>query len=93
MGSTYQDLVQEVLDKLLLERSRGEQSVEISSQKFGDKVAVVLSDGDDTAGGQTLHVFQRGDEDVAEGDDLCLVNALLFVWHEDTYILMAEMLE
>lgn len=37
--ATYQNLVQEVLDKLLLEGSRGEQTVEISAQELGDEVA------------------------------------------------------
>lgn len=34
----YQDLVEEVLDKLLLQRPGGEQTVKISSKQFGDKV-------------------------------------------------------
>jgi hypothetical protein len=36
--STYQNLIEEVLDELLLERSRGEQAVEISSEELCDKV-------------------------------------------------------
>jgi hypothetical protein len=51
---TTEDLVEEVLDELLLKRSRGKQSVEISTEKLGDEV----------------NVLKRRDEDVAEGDDL-----------------------
>jgi hypothetical protein len=36
---THHDLVKEVLDKLLLQGSGGEQSVEIGTQELGDKVA------------------------------------------------------
>ena len=35
---TYQDLVQKVLDELLLQRSRSQQSVEVSAQELGDEV-------------------------------------------------------
>lgn len=37
--ATHQDLVQKVLDKLLLERSRGQQAVEIGAQELGNEVA------------------------------------------------------
>jgi hypothetical protein len=37
--ATYQNLVQEVLDELLLEGSRGKQTVKISAQELGDEVA------------------------------------------------------
>jgi hypothetical protein len=36
---TYQDLIEEVLDELLLERSGSEETVEIGSKQLGDKVA------------------------------------------------------
>jgi len=37
----YEDLVEEVLDELLLERSGCEQSVEISAEQFGDEVDIL----------------------------------------------------
>ena len=40
MVLTHKNLVQEVLNKLLLERARGKQSVEVGSKELGDKVAV-----------------------------------------------------
>lgn len=33
---THQNLVQEVLDELLLERARGEETVQIGAEEFGD---------------------------------------------------------
>jgi hypothetical protein len=36
---TYQDLIQEVLDELLFKRSRGEEAMEVGSEKLSDKVA------------------------------------------------------
>lgn len=33
-------MVEEILNELLLKRARGEESVEISSQKLGDKVTI-----------------------------------------------------
>jgi hypothetical protein len=41
--ATHQDLVEEVLDELLLQRSGGEQAVEISSEQLRDEVAVSIS--------------------------------------------------
>jgi hypothetical protein len=51
---TAENLVEEVLDKLLLEWPRGEQTVEVGTKELGHKV----------------DVLERGDEDVAEGDNL-----------------------
>jgi len=39
LGRTHQDLVEEVLDELLLERSRGQEAVEIGAQELGDEIA------------------------------------------------------
>jgi hypothetical protein len=36
----YEDLVQEVLDELLLERSRREEAMEIGAEQFGDEITV-----------------------------------------------------
>lgn len=38
-GSSYHDLVQEVLNKLLLQRPRGQQPVQVCAQEFCDEVA------------------------------------------------------
>lgn len=38
--STYQNLVKEILNKLLLEGSRSQKAVEISSEELGDEIAV-----------------------------------------------------
>jgi hypothetical protein len=39
---TYEDLVEEVLDELLLQWARGQEAVEISSEELSDEVAVVI---------------------------------------------------
>ena len=36
---TYEDLVEEVLDELLLEGARSEQSVQVGTEELGDKIA------------------------------------------------------
>ena len=41
--ATHQNLVEKVLDKLLLERPRGQQTVEIGSQQLGDEVTELVS--------------------------------------------------
>lgn len=38
---TSEDLIQEVLNELLLERSTGKQSMQIGTEELGDKVTVV----------------------------------------------------
>lgn len=40
VSSTYQDLVQEVLDELFLKGSRREKSMKIGTQKFRYKITV-----------------------------------------------------
>lgn len=42
-AGTYHDLVEEVLDKLLLERSGGKESVEVGAQKLSDEIARAAS--------------------------------------------------
>lgn len=54
-----QDLVEEVLDELLLERPRGEEAMEVGAEELGDEV----------------DVLEGGDEDIAEGDDLWRISA------------------
>lgn len=39
---TYEDLVEEVLDELLLQRARGQEAVEIGSEELSDEVAAVI---------------------------------------------------
>jgi hypothetical protein len=41
--ATHENLIEEVLDELFLKRARGKQSVEVSSQKLGNKVTKVIS--------------------------------------------------
>lgn len=40
MRGNYQDLVEKVLDELLLERSRCQETVQIGTQELGDKVTI-----------------------------------------------------
>lgn len=56
----YEDLVEEVLDELLLQGAAGQEAVEVCSEEFCDKV----------------DVFERGDEDVGEGDDVLVLDVL-----------------
>lgn len=76
---TSEDLVEEILDELLLQWTRGEESVQIGSEELSDEVAGGSADVPSAAMimiAQTMrksgyvHVFEGGDEDVAEGDDL-----------------------
>lgn len=39
-GATYENLVQEVLDELLVQRTWGQQTVKICSKKLSDKVTI-----------------------------------------------------
>ncbi len=57
---TTENLVQEVLDKLLLERSARQETVQIGTEKFGNEV----------------NVFERRDEDIAEADDVLVTDVL-----------------
>lgn len=41
--ATHQNLVEEVLNELLLQRSGGEQAVQIGSEELGDEVAGRIS--------------------------------------------------
>jgi hypothetical protein len=41
--ATYQNLVKEVLDELLLQRSGGKEAVKIGSEELGDEVAGRIS--------------------------------------------------
>lgn len=37
---TTEDLIKEVLDELLLKRARGKESMKVSTEQLGDKVAI-----------------------------------------------------
>lgn len=67
---TYQDLVKKVLDELLLQRPGGEQAVQIGAEKFGDEVTKRSAVGSAKKCTCNVHVLQRGDEDVAQTDNL-----------------------
>lgn len=43
VGVTHKDLVEEVLNELFFQRSGGEESMEVGSQKFRDKVSAASS--------------------------------------------------
>lgn len=65
------DLVEEVLYELFFEGARGEEAVEIGAEELGDEVAVLLlALFSEVWGCVDVHVLERGNEDVAEGDDL-----------------------
>ena len=70
-GRTHQDLVQEVLDKLLLERSRSQETVQIGAKELGDEVAVKSSVSsawkDITA---AIHILKGRNENITERDNL-----------------------
>lgn len=58
---TYEDLVEEVLDELLLERSRSQEAVEIGSQELSHEVAVAVSVLVSQAGGGETYISSRGE--------------------------------
>ena len=55
-----EDLVEEILDELLFERSRGKESVEVSPKQLRHEV----------------DVFEGGNENVAQGDDVLVSKML-----------------
>ena len=69
--ATYKDLVQEILDELLLQRSRGQQSVEISPEKLGNEVSGSNVRYPGSAHSEKcLQILERRNKNVAETDDL-----------------------
>jgi len=75
----YQDLVEEVLDELLLKRSRGEQAVQISTKEFGDEVAVFCVRKCLGRWGSTdIHILEGRDKDITEGDNLRIISIFQF---------------
>jgi hypothetical protein len=78
--AAHKNLVEEVLDELLLERSRSEEAMQVGSEQFGDKIAVRwrISEGCSQGLLTDIHVFQRRDEDVAEADHLIMALACCY---------------
>lgn len=78
-----ENLVQEVLYELLLEWSGGKKTVEISAEELGDEVAgwLLAHIRGKTQSLWYIHILERGNEDVGEGDDLdrCQCCKLLIV--------------
>ena len=75
-----EDLVEEVLDELLFEWSRCEQTVQIGSKQLSDEIAGRSISKLFHCGKKArfhLHVLQWRDEDVAERDDLSSGQQLL----------------
>ena len=71
--STYQDLVEEILNELFLQRARGKKAVQVGAEQLGDLKGV--SDGILARLGGFLsltdiHVLERRDEDITQADDL-----------------------
>jgi hypothetical protein len=75
-GIAYHDLVEEVLDKLLLQWSRGEESVQVGAEELGHEVAGPLSElfARIAQVDQDVHVLERRNENVAERNDLLFVS-------------------
>jgi hypothetical protein len=57
---TNQNLIKEVLNKLLLQRSRGEKTVEIRTKEFGNEVTDKILD-DDCEKELATNISSRGD--------------------------------
>lgn len=61
--------------------------MKIGSEKLGDEVAKSLQyDQTESVGHANSHIFQWGDEDVAEGDDLVAVSP--GIWDRDSSSLL-----
>lgn len=78
---THHDLVEKVLDELLLEWPRCEQPVKIGTKQFrdevaGTKVSHVYPKRYLPAAIGHLHILQRGDKNVAERDDVLVLQVL-----------------
>jgi hypothetical protein len=90
----YQNLIEEILDELLLQRAGGEQSVQVSPEELGDEVSVQLSKSAATdVRVLHSHVFEGRDEDVAERNDLRLSMLCFVICAISSHILMTEMLQ
>jgi hypothetical protein len=81
VDSTHEDLVKKVLDELLLEGPRSQETVEVGAQELGHEVAAEVSTmAPYTFSGAYLrdvHVLEGRNKDVAQADDL---------WREVQYL-------
>lgn len=59
-AETHENLVKEVLDELLLERSTRQETMQVGTEELGDKV----------------DVLERGNENVGERDDVFVLDVL-----------------
>jgi hypothetical protein len=67
---TYEDLIQEVLDELLLQRSGCKQAVKIRAEQFCDEIPGKWSEKSGNLIVRCVQILKRRDEDVAETDNL-----------------------
>jgi hypothetical protein len=97
VGLAYQDLVEEVLDELLLERSGGEEAVQVGAEQFGDKIAVsrYKPDGCSQVPLTDIQILKRRDEHILQSNDLYSLSAcsLDSAHIYKAYVLMLEMLQ
>ena len=56
---TTEDLVKEVLDELLLQRARSQETVKVGTKELGDKVASVSAEDNDAV--KETHMSSRGE--------------------------------
>jgi hypothetical protein len=89
---TSEDLVEEVLDELLFEWTRSEESVKIGTEELSDEVAVDQYEQARPAREQNSHVLEGRDEDIAERNDLT-VSMTFNTYKGSTYVLVTEVLE
>lgn len=93
---TYENLIEEVLDELLLERSRSQQAVEIGTQELSHEVAGAVSVVSHPFDQRDIHVLEWGNENIAQADDLWRrsVNRRYSAQIAGkTHVLMSEVLE
>lgn len=68
---SYQNLIEEVLDELLLKRSRCEQSVEIGSQKLSDEVTSSVLELAKLENSIATHMSSRGEMKMSLSEMTC----------------------
>lgn len=78
----YQDLVEEILNELLFQRTGGEESMEVGSQEFRDEIAAAIVRIKKKQGSLVrtrsrqnfLHILERRNENITETDYLLIVS-------------------
>jgi hypothetical protein len=73
---TTQDLVQEVLDELLFERTRCEKTVQIGTKELCDKVA----DRSAYALRATTHISSRGEMKISLSEIICTLSSVPYLF-------------